>query len=215
LEVKSITLATGVLMRYVSIVYPGIQIRIIKRNIGTKKLITTSKTSDGQPPKWVGREGEPFFHSKEAIDLHLTALGSADHVGKEALAALDKYGDKSFFAFFHFEEPDEQGHLYGENSIEYANGLKTADKWLGKIVEKLRLLGIYEKTTIYVTSDHGMDENGIEHHNAPTTFLATNNKKSLINGDRKDIAPTIYEEYGLDYRKFTPLLDGKSLFVAE
>lgn len=187
----------------------------LKTNYWNKELITTFRTHDGESPRWVKRQGEPYFNSRKATDIHLTALGSAEKVAGKALAVLEKNYQKPFFAFFHFEEPDEQGHLYGENSSQYSEALETADYWLGVIVEKLKSIGIYDKTTIFVTSDHGMDEGGFNHKNAPYTFLATNSKKKLKSGDRKDVTPAILEEYGFDLSKINPPLDGKSLIVDE
>lgn len=168
-------------------------------------------TVDGKPERWVFREGEPYFNSKKFTDLHITGLGSAEKVAKRSLAALNRYHRKPFFAFFHFQEPDEQGHVYGENSYEYTKALETADYWLGVIVKRIKDLGIYDKTIIYVTSDHGMNENAFNHKYAPYMFLATNSKRALRDGDRKDITPTIYEEYGIDCAGIKPELDGKSL----
>ena len=182
-----------------------------KTNWWDKKSITTSQTEDGKPPVWARRQGEPYFNTIKSVDSYASELGSAKNVGEQALAALDRYQKEPFFAFFHFEEPDEQGHLYNENSKEYGEAIITADQWLGEIVKKLSALGIYEKTTVYVATDHGMDEGGFEHHNAPQTLLAVNNGIKLKNGDRKDVTPTILEEYGIDLKSITPALDGKSL----
>jgi hypothetical protein len=168
-------------------------------------------TLHGKPPRWVRRAGEPYFNAAKAIDVYEASNGPAGEVGKQSLAALEKYQKSPFFAFFHFAEPDEQGHLYGENSREYGEAIITADQWLGEIVKKLSALGIYEKTTVYVATDHGMDEGGFDHRNAPHTFLAVNNKRKLKDGDRKDVTPTILEEYGVDLKSITPALDGKSL----
>ncbi len=74
-------------------------------------------------------------------------------------------------------------------------------------------LDIYEKTTIFITSDHGMDKGGLDHYNAPYMFLATNSKRKLKDGDRKDITPTILDEYAIDLSSISPHLDGKSLFI--
>ncbi len=177
-----------------------------------KKSVTTSETKDGKPPVWVLREGEPYFNTVKSVDLYLTALGPAENMDRKALTALDKYRGRRFFAFFHFEEPDEQGHLYGESSKEYGEAIRTADRGLGEIVRKLKALGLYQRTDIYVTTDHGMDEGGFEHSKAPDTFLATNCRRKLNNGDRKDITPTILDGYGIDLKGITPPLDGRSLF---
>jgi hypothetical protein len=175
---------------------------------------TRVKTSDGEPQRWGPREGEPYFHTAQGVDHYLTGLGPAEKVGEAVLADLQAYQDRRFFAFFHFEEPDEQGHIYGENSPEYSEALKTTDQWLGRIMDKLRELGIYEKTLIMVTSDHGMDENGNEHRRAPRMVLVTNSHRSLRDeGDRKDVAPTILDAWGIDWNSCVPPLDGQSLFT--
>ncbi|MFH1619538.1 MAG: alkaline phosphatase family protein [bacterium] len=168
-------------------------------------------TAGGGPQRWVPREGEPYFNVHPVLDCHKTALGSAEHVGPEALSALESFKGRPFFAFFHFEEPDEQGHVYGENSREYSEAIRTADVWLGRIVAKLRRSGIYETTAVFVVSDHGMDEDGNEHFNAPETFLVTNLKKKLRSGDRKDVTPTLLQSLGINADKFRPRLEGRSL----
>lgn len=178
-----------------------------------REKITTSKTFDGRPMNWVKREGEPYFNARRALDYYATGLGPADKVTAAALAALKKYRKKPFFAFIHFEEPDEQGHLYGENSAEYGAAMKAADRRLGEILERLRSLGIYDKTVVYVTSDHGMDEGGYEHFKAPYMFLAANSGRKLQDGDRKDVALTLLAEYGVDAAGLAPAPDGKSLAV--
>ncbi len=184
-----------------------------RETLAWDKQLCKASTKNGEPQRWIFREGEPYFNSKKVTDFHLTGLGAAENVGQEALRILNKYHNKPFFAFFHFEEPDEQGHVYGENSLEYSEGLEAADYWLGAIIKKLKDLHIYEKTTIFVTSDHGMDEGGFQHYQAPYTFLATNSKRKLKDGDRKDITPTILDEYAIDLGSIKPPLDGRSLFI--
>ena len=162
------------------------------------------------------REGEPYYYTKDALDVYEAGLASAENVGPKVIDYIEEYKDQRFFAFFQFEEPDEPGHLYGENSQEYSDGIITDDYWLGEIVNKLKELGIYEETLIYVTSDHGFDEGGILHLNAPYVFLATNDPEVTINkGDRKDVTPTILHRYGIDVNSITPPLHGTSLILYE
>jgi len=177
------------------------------------KEFCNAKTFDGKEKIWIFREAEPYFNSKKSIDFHLIGLGEADKVGSKAILSIERYYNKRFFAFFHFEEPDEQGHVYGEGSLQYRKAMETVDLWLGRIVKTLQDLGIYEKTSIYVTSDHGMDKNGFEHRSAARMFLVSNNKRRLRNADRKDITPTILDELGLDLSVISPKLAGKSLFL--
>ena len=117
-------------------------------------------------------------------------------------------------ALFHFAQPDDIGHVCGENCPIYSASIVAVDEWLGRIVEKLRDLGLYERTLIYVVSDHGYDETKWNHRNAPYTILATNDGSVMRSGDRKDIAPTILERYGIPLKAQgdIPAVDGYSLY---
>jgi len=160
--------------------------------------------------------GEPFYNAKPAIDLfHGDKARSADEVGRLALDSLDQYGRGRFFAFFHFSDPDHAGHKHGENSREYSDAIIAADRWLGRIVEKLKELGIYEDTRIYVTSDHGFDEGKTTHSMAPYVFLAINDPEIKRRGDQRDIVPTILMRMGVDVSKINPPLLGRLLTEPE
>ncbi len=78
-------------------------------------------------------------------------------------------------------------------------------------MDKVKELGLADKTQYYITADHGFNEDGKGHSFAPYVFLATNNKKFNRNGRRQDVAPTILEAFGLDLKKVEPPLDGISL----
>lgn len=158
------------------------------------------------------RRGEPYYNAKQDIDLFEgDRPRPADEVGQLALNSLDRYGTQRFFAFFHFGDPDAAGHKHGENSQDYSNAIVEADRWLGRIVEKLKQLGIYERTRIYVTSDHGFDEGKTSHSMAPYVFLATNDETIQRRGDQRDIAPTILSRMGVDISKIEPPLPGRLL----
>jgi len=132
-------------------------------------------------------------------------------VGARSLELLEQYQDKPFFFFVHFAEVDHAGHQHGENSKEYNDALISNDLWTGKIMAKLQELGLADKTHIYVTADHGFNEDGKNHSFAPYVFLATNNRAVSRDGRRQDVAPTIYEAFGVTAASFQPPLDGLSL----
>ncbi|OGE43787.1 hypothetical protein A3B45_01680 [Candidatus Daviesbacteria bacterium RIFCSPLOWO2_01_FULL_39_12] len=165
----------------------------------------------GQTKVFEQRSGEPYYYTKDALDVYLIGLNEAENVGQKALEVLDQYQDRPYLMFIHFEEPDEIGHLYGENSSEYAQSIIVNDQWLGRIVDKLKTLKSYDKTIIYVTTDHGFDKNQKTHSNAPDTWLVSNNPGLKINGTRLDIAPTILATFGLNLNQISPPLDGRSL----
>ncbi len=138
----------------------------------------------------------------------------ADVVGPLTLQFLENNVNKHFFGFFHFSDPDHIGHQFGENSQEYSNAIETCDQWLGQILGKLNTLGIAQKTLIYITADHGFDEGGFSHQNAPYIFLATNDNNVNRNGDEVDVAPAVYYGLGLWNLSFSPALDGYPLQVS-
>ena len=155
--------------------------------------------------------GSPYYIMKDACDEWIFGLMEDEKVGATALEKLDKYKDKPFFFFVHFATVDHKGHRSGENSKEYNDALISNDAWTGKIIQKLKDLGLYDKTAVYVTADHGFDEDGKGHKKAPYVFLAANDKAVCRNGDRADITPTLLDRFGLDLSKFSPPLAGHSL----
>jgi len=155
--------------------------------------------------------GSPYYGMHTALEVWEFGLMEDQKVGTRAIELLDKYKDKPFFFFVHFAEVDHAGHKYGENSREYNDALISNDLWTGKIMDKIKELGLADKTQVYVTADHGFDEDGKTHKFAPYVFLATNNKAVARDGRRQDVAPTILEAFGADLAAVQPGLDGISL----
>ncbi len=155
--------------------------------------------------------GQPYYLTKESMDVFENGLKEDKTVGARAIELLEKYKNKPFFLFVHFGQVDRSGHQSGENSKEYNDALISHDFWTGKIIDKVRQLGLADKTHFYVTADHGFNEDEKGHSFAPYVFLATNNRNVNRNGRRQDVAPTILEAFGLDIRKLQPPLDGISL----
>ena len=160
---------------------------------------------------FVFREGEAFFHVSKNVDVFMYRLGTNSNVGNKALEILNKYENEKFFAFIHFEEPDELGHRFGGSSEEYKNSLIENDEWLGKIIKQLEENKLYDKTIIIVATDHGLDPKGFGHKYQPEIFLVSNYKDLKESGDRRDIAPTILDLLEID--EISPPLHGKSLVV--
>lgn len=155
--------------------------------------------------------GKPYANMHSACDQWVFGLMKDTAVGTRAIEFLDRYKDKPFFFFVHFAEVDHSGHGHGENSTEYSDALISNDAWTGKILQKVKDLGLYDKTLVYVTADHGFDEGKTSHHKAPRVFLGTNDPKVMRAGDRADVSPTLYDRFGLDLSKFQPPLAGHSL----
>jgi hypothetical protein len=155
--------------------------------------------------------GSPYYGMHTALEVWEFGLMKDAKVGSRAIELLEKYRDKPFFFFVHFAEVDHAGHQQGENSQEYNDALISNDLWTGKILDKLQELGLADQTQIYVTADHGFNEDATNHSFAPYVFLATNNKAVQRDGRRQDVAPTIYEALGVTATAFAPRLDGIAL----
>ena len=172
---------------------------------------TTAPTANKKPRRFVVRNGEPFFHAAKTMNLFVDKLGGGETVLEKAFETLDLYKDKKFFGFVHFRDPDERGHVYGENSKEYLDGIRENDVFLQRLIDFLQSRKL-DNTLVFIVSDHGMDPNSNENFRAPATFLVANIKNLRKKGDRMDVAPTIYDLYGFDPDKFEPKLSGRSLF---
>ncbi|MBN2082104.1 alkaline phosphatase family protein [bacterium] len=155
--------------------------------------------------------GEPYYYTQHACDVFVNGRRTNDEVGAQALELLEEYRDQPFFFFVHFADVDHKGHKYGENSAEYSAAIVSSDYWLGRIEDKLAALGLAESTLIYVTADHGFDEDMHTHKDAPFVFLGTNDPGISRSGMRRDITPTILDRFGVDLDAIYPPLDGQSL----
>jgi len=161
--------------------------------------------------KYVVFNGSPYYTMHKSCDEWHFGLIKNGAVGDKMLEMLDKYSKEPFFFFVHFAEVDQNGHDHGENSKEYDDAIISCDTQLGRLIEQLQKLGVYDKTLIYVTADHGFDLGAKNHRNAPHVFLATNDKQITRGGTRADITPTIFDRLGVDVSKFIPPLDGEPL----
>jgi hypothetical protein len=166
-----------------------------------------------------GRYTQEAIYKNLPLAADVCTVGDRDAsvVGPLALQFLENYANSHFFTFFHFSDPDSAGHnpqSGGENSVLYEQAIERCDYWLGQILNKLNTLNLTQKTLVYLTADHGFDEGGYAHNNAPYIFLATNDKNVTRNGDEVDVAPTIYYGLGMWGKNFNPALDGYPLQVS-
>jgi hypothetical protein len=159
-------------------------------------------------------QGQPWCLTKFHLEYYENDLRQNNVVGNRAIELLEIHQNDLFFAFFLFRDPDVTGHVAGENSEAYSKAIINDDFWLGEIVKKLVELGIDDQTIIYLISDHGFDEGKSQHGNAPFTFLATNDPQVIREGDRKDLAPTILEKFGISSGPIgsAPAVNGSSLY---
>ena len=103
-------------------------------------------------------------------------LSSSDRT-KQLLRWLNRADpDRADFATLYFSEVDSKGHEFGPDSPEVNASIASADRAIGELLQGLQAQGLAQKTTLVVTSDHGMAHITPEHTidlSAYTTALAS------------------------------------------
>jgi len=115
-----------------------------------------------------GKTGLPFLAYVAHYAVHTPLQAKADRVKyyKEKVKKLSFEGQPYVFG------PDGRAKMWQDNAI-YAAMVESMDESLGRIVQKLKDIGIYDNTIIVFTSDHGgLSNSGIKSKRE----LATTNK---------------------------------------
>lgn len=159
-------------------------------------------------------QGQPWCLVSDQLDYYENDLRQNSVVANRAMDLLEVHQNDLFIAAFIFRTPDVIGHLAGVDSSQYFQALKDNDYWLGQVTNTLNQLGLSDSTLVYVTTDHGFDAASNRHGNAPYGFFASNDIAIVRSGDRRDIAPTILELFGITLGQIgnTPAVDGFSLY---
>lgn len=145
------------------------------------------------------------------VDVWVSGAGSNAQVAQLAIELIESHRSGPFFIFVHFAEADTAGHAYGEQSEQYKAGISNNDYWTGRVIDKLRVLGLLDNTLVIVTTDHGFNRGTKAHTNAPDAFLVTNDPLIRTPGTRADIMPTIFDRLRIDKALVTPPFTGKTL----
>ncbi|MGZ3274389.1 MAG: alkaline phosphatase family protein [Caulobacteraceae bacterium] len=105
---------------------------------------------------WPGSDRVIRGHQPDLWKAYDKAFLADDRVD-QVLAWLDLPLDRrpSFIALY-FDLVDTEGHHHGPNSPELDAALASTDAALGRLVEGLKARGLYGKTNLIVTADHGM-----------------------------------------------------------
>jgi len=117
---------------------------------------------------WVKqRRDRPFFLFWHTFEAHAPYLGTrfledvlAVERAAEVREAVTRYGDKlrrGEAQAGRFEHVLERRDAFTPEVTEalYEGAIADADEWLGRVVEELRSLGLYDRSLVIFTSDHG------------------------------------------------------------
>ncbi len=150
----------------------------------------------------------PVWSDGDSLPMADGSQTNSDILTNKAINFINFYANSKFFLYVHMTEPDLYGHKFGENSPVYNASLNFDDLQVGKIVEELKELNIYNSTFLIVTTDHGFLEGGTNHNTLPFpngdpdtyNIWMVNNRigfNDSIVFDQKDIALMIYRALGV------------------
>ncbi|KAL3532607.1 hypothetical protein ACH5RR_006128 [Cinchona calisaya] len=64
--------------------------------------------------------------------------------------------DMPVFLTLYFEDPDDQGHIFGLDDVKISEAVARIDKLVGRLIDGLEKRGIFEDVNIIMVGDHGM-----------------------------------------------------------
>lgn len=97
-------------------------------------------------------DGFGRLFERKAVNLIKDTDGPTNAV-REAIVFWKDH--KATFTFIHLDHVDHAGHEFGHGMPEYYASVAVADKLIGETIEGLRAAGMWEKTILLVTADHG------------------------------------------------------------
>ncbi|MEN8153787.1 MAG: sulfatase-like hydrolase/transferase [Acidobacteriota bacterium] len=174
-----------------------------------------------------------FEKYDDSLDIMNMSIGlnsqiPADKVFNKFKLLLSKSGRENFFGWVHFYDPHTPYAPPGDYSKKFKKDLYLGeiaymDKYVGKVIDELKIRGLYENTIIFIVGDHGEDKG--EHNEYGHGMFCYNNvlkvpfivvnsklipegKRIMENVFLIDIFPTIA---GLFNIKINKNIQGKSL----
>jgi tetratricopeptide (TPR) repeat protein len=93
-------------------------------------------------------------------DVQYVNQRKADEISSVGIKWLDDHKDEKFFLFLHYfdphanYEPPEPFTSRFRQSL-YAGEIAYTDHCIGRVIDKLKNLGLYDSTLLIITSDHG------------------------------------------------------------
>jgi predicted AlkP superfamily pyrophosphatase or phosphodiesterase len=107
----------------------------------------------------------------------------------ERLALPD--GQRPAFVSVYFGEVDHAGHVYGPDSPELQTAAAQLDLALGQLVDGVKRLGLEDRTTAIVVSDHGMAAVAAEHRIFLDDYITLDTVDIVEQGAFLQLAPKV------------------------
>jgi predicted AlkP superfamily pyrophosphatase or phosphodiesterase len=105
---------------------------------------------------WPGSDKVIRSHRPDLWVTYEKAFQANDRVD-QVLKWLDlPEGERPSLVTLYFDIVDTEGHRHGPSSKELERALASTDAQIGRLVEGLKARGLWERTNLIVTADHGM-----------------------------------------------------------
>lgn len=180
----------------------------------------------------------PFFKKITGKTFCFSDRDNIKLANERIIPWLEKYKTNNFFMYLHYMDPHDpysppapydkmypyvEGDINSKNISLYDGEIRFADEHIGRLFEKLKSLGVYDKTLIVITSDHGeaFGEHNDERHGhtvynellkVPLIIKHPGSEKANVRIKKQvrsiDILPSILDLLNISYKKS---LDGASL----
>ncbi|TAK15427.1 MAG: alkaline phosphatase family protein [Acidobacteria bacterium] len=162
------TLVTGLVPDHHGIIANA----MVDRSIGTEKFTMSSDTAKnpawwGGEPIWQtvirngGKSAAMFWPGSEAIKPTYWRAFDDDVPNMDRVAQVLEWlrlpeADRPSFSTLYFSEIDHVGHDFGPDAPELLTAAEHVDAAIGQLVWGIEDLGLAERTSIVLVSDHGM-----------------------------------------------------------
>lgn len=182
-------------------------------------IFTNAKNEGFSTAMFVGKDKLNFIAAPKSIDkleVFDYSPSSVMEISESFILYMKESNPK--MTLIHFPEPDIPGHIDGWMSTEYLESVKRVDNELGKIIVALKKAGVYKKTIIIITADHGgKGQTHRGNHPDVTTIPWLAVGKNIKSGYKiqeqvhiYDTAPTLLNALGLK-----PLKDIDGVIIRE
>lgn len=184
------------------------------------------------------RKNFPFFKKITEKTFCFSDRDNIKLANKRIIPWLKKYSKNNFFMYLHYMDPHDPysppppydkmyPYIKGDRDSEklslYDGEIRFVDEYIGRLFEKLKTLGVYDKSLIVITSDHGeaFGEHNDERHGhtvynelleVPLIIKLPDSTEANVRIEKQvrsiDILPFILDFLKISYKE---PLDGNSL----
>ena len=169
-------------------------------------VVTSKKGSIGTA------KGLPFVNARGSIDYLWDSEADALLAGSIAVETLYSIDTKKpFFLYIQLKDASQAGSAFTISSRHYLDAIARNDVVLGMILDAISDLGISDKVTVYVTTDHGFGSGSGSGPGETGIWMVADKPGYCTDGDQRDIIPTILDGFGLNYSVMEPVYEGVSL----